>query len=228
MIQYEIIRSARRKTVVIEVHRDQSVKVRAPLKVSEREIERLIRQKSQWINHQQLRQASLPQRETPPGFEDGSVHYYLGQEYYLRWTPGLFRSALMGEELCIPFPDRKSEAHAEHYVNHWYRQQARKLFTDRVDHWLLQMEHWNVPPPELKLRFMKRYWGSCSSKGVITLNVHLLKVPMHLLDYVITHELSHLKEMNHSPAFYTWQASLMPDWKQHREELKTWECRVLS
>ncbi|WP_020407712.1 M48 family metallopeptidase [Hahella ganghwensis] len=227
MVQYEIIRSAKRKTVVIEVHRDQSVKVRAPLRFSEREIDKLVRQKSQWISDQQLRQASLPQRETPPGFEDGSVHYFLGEEFTLRWTPGLFRTSLLDRELCIPFPDRKSEAQAERSVKEWYRRQANKLFSERINFWMQHMEDWGVSRPELKLRFMKRYWGSCSSKGIVTLNVHLLKVPMHLLDYVVTHELSHLKEMNHSAKFYAWQAMLVPDWKQRREELKSWECRVL-
>ncbi len=227
MIQYEVIRSPRRKTVVIEVHRDQSVKVRAPLRVSEGEIKRLVKEKYQWIYNQQLRQAELPQKVMPPEFNCGSTHFLYGNPITLNWTPGLYRVRLDGEVLHIPFPDHKSEQHAETMVKAWYRQQAKALFNSRLKHWYTQIDHWQVPQPSLKLRYMKRYWGSCSSRGSITLNIHLLKVPLELIDYVITHEMSHLKEMNHSPRFYAWQASLLPDWKQRRAELRGWEQRVL-
>jgi len=227
MIQYEVIRSPRRKTVVIEVHRDQSVKIRAPQRVSEREIKRLVKEKFQWIHSQQLRQAELPQQVDQPEFSSGSSHFLYGKPITINWTPGLYRARLEGNALLIPFPAQKSELHAEKMVKAWYRQQSTTLFNSRLSHWYSQIPHWQVLRPSLKLRYMKRYWGSCSSRGSITLNIHLLKVPLKLIDYVITHELSHLKEMNHSPRFYAWHGSLLPDWKERRAELRTWEQHVL-
>jgi predicted metal-dependent hydrolase len=72
----------------------------------------------------------------------------------------------------------------------------------------------------MRLRLMKKTWGSCSAKGVITLNPHLVKAPPQCIDYVIAHEICHLKEHNHGKGFYALQDQLYPDWREAKAHLR--------
>lgn len=231
-IHYQLIRSPKRKTISIEVLRDQSVVVRAPQTMSEGDVQRLMIQKENWVNKQRLRQAALPQKSQPLDYSDQSTHYYLGKPIVLLHKPYKYIE-LEGDSLCVPEKFFENDylqpeyAYVGHRLKEWYRREAKVYFTERLEYWLSKITHWQVPTPQLRLRYMKSYWGSCNSKHRITLNVHLIKTPPALIDYVITHELSHLKEMNHSAAFYQYQESLLPDWSLRRKELRQWELKVL-
>jgi len=233
MTDYHLIRSGKRKTVAIEVHRDQRVVVRVPSAMSKWEINRLVRTKEQWIIQQQNRQATLPQKTSTEDYRDNSEHFYLGKTLQLSYAT-INSIKLQEPYLLIPSKDRMTDAegHTDFQriskkLKEWYRSEARAYYSDRLKHWLQQISHWQAPSPQLRLRYMRCYWGSCNSKHWITLNVELIKTPPEMIDYVITHELCHLKEMNHSPAFYQLQESLLPDWRQRRQQLRLWEQRVL-
>ncbi|WLQ14831.1 SprT family zinc-dependent metalloprotease [Hahella aquimaris] len=227
-LQYHLLRSSRRKSVVIEVHRDQSVKVRAPLRVSQRDIHRLLGEKIHWIRMQQHKQALLPQPQQAPGYTEDSCHYFMGAEFRLAYHPDLRALALTEDgRICLPDRYRDNPAQAEKYLSAWYRKQAQELLQERLTLWNERIATWNVVQPTLRLRFMRRYWGSCNRKGMITLNVNLVKIPLSLMDYVVTHELCHLREMNHSPRFYALQEQLLPEWRSLRKEIRLWEQRVL-
>jgi predicted metal-dependent hydrolase len=106
-------------------------------------------------------------------------------------------------------------------LENWYRQQARQLFAERLAVYG-QTAHWiGEEPPPMRLRRMKRTWGSCSSKGVITLNPHLVKSPPECIDYVIAHEVCHLREHNHGKDFYALQEQLFPGWRAAKTHLQT-------
>jgi len=234
-IEYQLIRSAKRKTMSIEVLRDQQVVVRVPQAMSEQEVQTLLARKQHWVRQQRLRQAALPQRTPPPDFSERSTHFYLGKPVMLTYRPckGI---VLADDKLHIPesyigrndTPEQQYD-YAGKRLKEWYRKQAKDYFDQRLQFWLAKISHWRVPTPQpqLRLRYMKSYWGSCNSKHWITLNVHLIKTPPDLIDYVLTHELSHLQEMNHSPAFYQYQQSLLPDWRSRRQKIRHWELKVL-
>jgi len=78
---------------------------------------------------------------------------------------------------------------------------------------------WLSEVPPFRLLVMRTQWGSCSPAGELLLNPHLVKAPRPCVDYVLAHELCHLKEHNHSPAFYRALSALMPDWLARKEEL---------
>jgi predicted metal-dependent hydrolase len=102
----------------------------------------------------------------------------------------------------------------------WYRQQAQHLFGERLAVISQETPWTGGEPPPMRLRKMKRTWGSCSAKGVITLNPQLVKAPPECIDYVIAHEICHLREHNHSKAFYALQDQLNPSWRKTRDQLR--------
>ena len=233
MHHYELIRSKKRSTISIEVHRDSRVVVRAPLKVSQKEILQLVTSKTDWINKQKLRQSTLPQKRKLNDFSCGSEHFLLGNTLKLKFsaTPSIIAT---NDEIQLPIhlkATSQSETDGSQVldkkINAWYRTQAKIVLRDRFDMWKSRILHWDTATPQLRLRFMKRYWGNCRSTGWITLNTHLVKLPISLIDYVISHEMCHLIHMNHSPKFYELHSSLMSDWKDRRNEIRQWELLVL-
>ena len=99
----------------------------------------------------------------------------------------------------------------------WYHQQALAYFNERLIFFANKL---NVPLPQLRLSRAKTQWGSCNALGIIRLNWRLIQVPLPLVDYVVAHELSHLIEMNHSPAFWRIVESIYPDYLVARKDLK--------
>ena len=105
----------------------------------------------------------------------------------------------------------------------WYLSHAKRVFAERLAACYPRVEGLGIPFPSLAIRDMKARWGSCSAKGRLTLNRRLIHVPKDLMDYVILHELCHLKEYNHGPAFYALLERVLPDWKARRQKLNQME-----
>lgn len=105
-------------------------------------------------------------------------------------------------------------------LNNWYKKEAIKVFGSRFRHWLNKIASWEVLDPSLSIRAMKSRFGSYAKhQHKVTLSLWLIKGPIELLDYVIAHELSHIKHFNHSKYFYAELATLYPNWQNCRKEL---------
>jgi predicted metal-dependent hydrolase len=104
------------------------------------------------------------------------------------------------------------------------REEAIKIFTDRLNIYLPLLNGLHNKSVTLCQRFMRRQWGSCSNKGRICLNTHLIETPLECIDFVIVHELCHLAILNHSPKYYSLLNKLMPDWKRKETELRNYHC----
>ncbi len=111
----------------------------------------------------------------------------------------------------------------------WYKKQAEILFADIFNR---IKKDFSIPADDsviIKNRFMKSRWGTCIIKGsqkTINLNTHLLQLPVHLTEYVMAHELSHLVHMNHSPAFYDYLSKRIPDWQKLKKETDVWLFKI--
>jgi hypothetical protein len=102
----------------------------------------------------------------------------------------------------------------------WFRQKAAEQFTKRIESWSAWCAKHKLPNPRMRLLKMSKRWGSASQDGRISLNPELIHMPSPCIDYVITHEICHLKHPNHGPAFFRLLASLLPDWRQRKERLE--------
>jgi predicted metal-dependent hydrolase len=101
----------------------------------------------------------------------------------------------------------------------WFRQRAEIVFRELFDAMAAKAERHGISVDSFDIRRMKNRWGSCTTEGRILLNSDLIIAPKMCIEYVIVHELCHLREHNHSPAFYRLLLALMPDWERRRERL---------
>lgn len=220
-INFELIYS-RRRTLAIQVRPDTSVIVRAPLGSKLDTIDHIVLTRGAWIVKQQKKFATYgTRRSLTRQYADGELHPYLGREIPLRVIAcNDERVMLEGDMLTAFVRDVLDAARVERMIRRWYRQQAGTFFEERLRAWLPVFEQRGIHPPKtLTLRDMKSRWGSCSARGRVTLNVRLMHVAPELIDYVIVHELCHLKELNHGKGFYALLGSIMPDWKARRDAL---------
>ena len=161
-----------------------------------------------------------------PAWEEGSIFPLLGEPWRVTVTPaGMVRMIPLqtsaGEEekqLNLPLPSLLTAQQIERAVMDWYHHHAQECFSKRMT---LYAEKLGVALPQLRLSRARTLWGSCHSSGIVRLNWRLIQKPLDLVDYVVAHELSHLIEMNHSPAFWQMVESVYPDYKAARKRLRT-------
>lgn len=207
-----------RKTLVIYVLEDGNIEVRAPHGLSQTHIVRFIEEKAAWIEKTRAKQTSKHRWQTL--IEPGASVWFLGRPRRLEVAQGKLFSILYDDEsITVTARDPWSLPALSRQLNDWYRDQAYAVFHERL---LLVCQRFPgiLAAPELRLRKMRRRWGSCSRSGRVTLNTELVKLPLSMIDYVIAHELCHLTEFNHSKKFYQLLEYVMPDWKQRERVLK--------
>lgn len=209
-IQIDNLIRAKRRTIALIVERDGSLTVRAPKRAAMRDIEGFIREKTDWIlRSREKLQAIIP---TPKKqYADGEHFLFLGQEYELRLVPPQ-RPALKfdgGFTLSTSARER-----GEQMFTQWYKTQALTVFTERVSHYAALH---GFEPKQVKVNSAKTRWGSCSANGTINFTWRLVMAPLEVIDYVVLHELAHLRVKNHSPRFWKLVESFCSDFKRHRK-----------
>jgi len=210
-----------RKTLEISVYPDMSVKVIAPLKRTYDEIEAKVRKRASWIIEQRYFFSLYLPKQLPKKFISGESHYYLGRQYRLK----TINSADSKVVLCrgvihVYVPDRSDSAQIKKLLEIWYRQRADIKFSERLDLCYSKIKKYGIAEPTIQIRKMKKRWGSCSKQATIILNTELIKAPSHCIDYVITHEMCHLRYFNHGKAFYNLLVKVMPDWEKRKKRLE--------
>lgn len=210
------IKRQRRKTIALHVLADATVEVRAPKRVPKYEIVDFVEQRSDWIVEQ--RRMALDKLALVPAFHHGQYHYYLGEQYPLHIIEGARAKVSFSDSvIVVTVKDKNSSVQIEKAMDRWYRQEAAAIYEERLFACFEVFPDWfqdKYTMPEITVRKMRRRWGSCSSKGEVTLNLSLIKMPVECIDYVITHELSHLEKFHHGNAFYRLLAHVMPDWRE--------------
>lgn len=212
-IQINKLVRAKRRTIALIVERDGSLTVRAPRRATLKDIQGFIVKKTNWIlRSREKLKAIVPLRKKD--YVDGERFLFLGTEYELRLVPPQ-RPALKfdgGFTLSTSARERGEQAFIK-----WYKTQAWAVFNERVRHYAAQH---GFEPKQVKVNSAKTRWGSCTSNGTINFTWRLVMAPMEVIDYVVLHELAHLRIKNHSPRFWKLVESLCPDFKRHRKWLR--------
>lgn len=209
-----IIRS-RRKTLSLIVMPDGQLVVRAPLRTPDHLITAVITQKMGWIQKKQ--QSFLERNAQRPShqFTEGEEFLYLGRSYPLHWVD---RSSprLALEEECFSLSRTAGATAADVFVD-WYRTHAREVFAERIS---LYTKMTGLNPKTLRISSARTRWGSCSSRGTLSLTWRLVLAPLPIIDYVVVHELAHLREANHSRRFWQIVKGILPDYGERLTWLK--------
>lgn len=221
-LEYTLVRSAR-KTVGISVNREGGIKVAAPLKVSAAEIERIVREHCGWILQKQQQMKNLPAAQAKK-LENGEVLLYLGGRYTLKLVDTGDRKTarvfIQGSEILAAGPWQKTDPEERRNriseaLTRWYMEQFKELAESQIQRYAPVV---GARPQRIIFRNQKTRWGSCSGKGTISLNWRLIMAPPAVIEYVVVHELCHLKKMSHSREFWKLVQNILP----HHEECRAW------
>ena len=223
VIEYQLIHR-RRKTLAIKVNTDLQVTVIAPVGTNYADVQAVVRRRAPWILRKQRELERYLPKIPPRQYVSGETHRYLGRQYRLKVIQDdQERVKLTRGYLHVWASDKANTRRVQRQVEGWYRRQAQRVFRERMEAMLPRFARLEIPQPEVKMRKMKSRWGSARKSGRITLNLKLMQVPKHYIDYVIVHELCHLAEHNHSKRYYALLDRMMPDWRERRQRLNEYQ-----
>jgi len=209
-----------RQRLAINVHPDRTVTVIAPHGRTVQEVVDRVQKRAAWIVKQRGYFDQFHPLTPPRRFVAGETHLYLGRQYRLKLVEDAATSVkLKGRFLWVHLPARQDTNRIERLLDVWYRDHAQPIFSRRLDNCLRSARSLDVPRPAVVIRRMSKRWGSCTKAGRILLNTELVKTPLYCIEYVIMHELCHLKVHDHSPEFFRLLTRCMPDWEQRKRRL---------
>lgn len=204
---------AKRRTIALIVERDGSLTVRAPRRATLKDIHGFVAEKTDWILRSRAKlKAIVPLRKKD--YVDGETFLFLGKEYELRLVPSQRLTLHFNNGFTLKAAARER---GERLFIQWYKNQSLKIFSERVNHYA---NPHGFSPKQVKVTSAKTRWGSCSANGTINFTWRLAMAPPEAIDYVVLHELAHLRIKNHSPRFWKLVESLCPDFKRHRKWLR--------
>jgi len=216
-LQYRLKRSARR-SIGFSID-GTGLTITAPRWVTLADIENAIAEKQRWIFAKltewqtRVEQRALPRIE----WRDGAQVPYLGKP--VRVTLGATQLAFDEAErvLALPLPPNADQQQIKDRVQGWLQGEATRIFGERLPMYAQKL---GVGFRSYALSSAATRWGSCSSDGRIRLNWRLIHFPLSIIDYVVAHELAHLREMNHSPRFWQTVESIFPEFREARKALR--------
>jgi predicted metal-dependent hydrolase len=219
-LDYTLMRSKRRSIgFLID---DDGLRITAPKWVTLAEIDNAIHEKQRWIfaKLNERRERSVHRLQPQMQWRDGATLPYLGADITLRIradrATGIAYDAIV-RELTVCLPAEAAEQQLKDRVQSWMQLQAKTIFAARLP---MYAEKLDVRYRSFALSSAMTQWGSCTADGKIRLNWRLIHFSLPLIDYVIAHELSHLREMNHSPRFWATVQSVFPEFQAAKQALR--------
>ncbi len=238
-IEYVVVQS-RRKTISITVEPDQKVLVKAPNQISSEEIQRVVQKKAAWIARKR-REFVEKEYGDVLGFKEGRRLWYQGKAYSLQIYKekgvkerepeaikgeAFFlegekenrhgRVGILGEHMIV-YAESGQATEIRQQLLQWYYEKARQWIFKLVAHYSSFFEE---SVNRISIKDQKSLWGSCSSNKNLNFNWRLIMAPPEVAEYVVVHEMCHLKYMNHSPEFWKEVADILPDYQEWKQWLK--------
>lgn len=220
-IDYSIVFSSR-KTISICITKDGTVLVRAPRFVSKKEIHKIVMQKSDWIIRKQrewMERNNNGDNNLERSFVEDSMMPYLGEEYPIHILLKNVKKAkveLVGKHFMVTCSEVDKESIRKAFVE-WYVNKAKEVYQDRIVYYYNIIQE---PFGQVRIKDQKSCYGSCSSRRNLNFNYRIVLAPLQVLDYIVVHEMCHLKQMNHSKMFWAEVEKVMPDYKVWKLWLK--------
>lgn len=220
-ISYQVSFS-QRKTLDISVHPDQKITVKAPTGTPLEAIAKRVKHRAHWIIKQQQYFSQFTPRTPSRRYVGGETHLYLGRQYRLKIEAAIDTQVkLKGGYILIQTPQINGSETIKNILEKWYSSRAKIKFRERLNFCFTSFQKYGYICPSLQIRRLSKRWGSLTHSGKIILNQDLIRASTNCIDYVIIHELCHLKYQDHSPHFYEFLTLMMPDWEIRKHKLET-------
>jgi len=216
--QYKHIVNPKLKHIYLTFDNEGNLVIKSP-KVSQRKIEQLLLKKSSWINNS--REKIQQKKGKPLDFSNTLELYFLGEAYPVTLTLHSKKRVQLdfdGENFTLFYHTYDERLFQTHF-DRFYKTEAQKHIPSHVDLWAEKM---GLPPTNLRFRKTKRQWGSCSGKNVLSFNTMMMKLPHDVIQYIIIHELAHIKHKHHQKDFWQLVEQHLPDYKKQVAELKNY------
>ena len=213
MIVPDCIERSNRKTLSLSVMKDGAVCVKAPIGMRDEIIEKFVREKQDWIKSK----LAFINATRDKFSEVISYNKFLiyGNTYSLVFCDE--KKIKTGNNFELLVPRKIDKAKLMKSIKSWYKKAAKDILADRLKFISNKI---NLFAKEIKIGDSKGRWGSCNSNGVIVLNFRVLMLPPAIIDYVLVHELCHLREMNHSKQFWSLVGSILPNFEKTKKAIK--------
>lgn len=222
IIEYELRKSSKAKRINITI-RESKVKVSVPSGFTFDYARNFIEANKEWVYEHVQKQKTLRQSIIDRNYTNGEKFLYRGRHYPLNIIQNENippQAAFQGSRIIVYIPGELSDSERcsliKNLIEDWYKKQAELILPEIVEFYSKAM---NIPYEKLKIKNQKTRWGSCSSKGNINLNWKIIMGPNQVIAYVIIHELSHLKHMNHSSDFWQTVETYFPEYKKWKKWL---------
>jgi predicted metal-dependent hydrolase len=214
---YRHIVNPKLKYIYLSFDNQGQLIVKSP-KVTQREIERVLIKKARWI--EDSRDKISQKRGKPLQGDDEEKLYYFGIEYNVDYITQDKSSIIFSKEKGFSIYGREFDMDSiNRSVDKFYKNKAKYHLPIIVDKYANQMR---LYPTKLSFRKAKRQWGSCSSKNAISLNYSMVKLPIYIIEYIIVHELAHIKYKHHQKSFWELVSKYIPNYKSLQKELKNY------
>lgn len=224
-ISFRVQRSDR-STLGIHVHPDGTVEVHAPHKAAPSAIRRAVKKRARWITKQQRElNALVMPTGAPKEYVAGETHWYLGRQYRIQLKDLAADNAdesvrLSGTFLRVATRQGDDPSRTKRLVKTWFRERAEAELP-RYFEWAAEKVHpYGIEATEMQVYAMQKRWGSCTASRRILLNPELIHAAPYAIEYVVVHELCHLKHPHHDDAFYDLLSRLLPSWRDRKAALE--------
>ncbi|MCL6548670.1 MAG: M48 family metallopeptidase [Alicyclobacillus sp.] len=217
-----LVRSRRRKSTITIQVTDSGITVRAPAETPLGTILDVLKARRSWVERVRAEIAAKRSETDRPWF-DRPLYLY-GNPLVFRYTPSMagqpWRVTVDGASLSVAGPaPHAADPRVKAALERWYREEARSHLTHRVAVWSART---GLKANALRLRDQRTRWASCSAKGNLNFNWRLVMAPPDVIDYVVVHELCHLRELNHSDRFWRLVQEVLPDYRSRKAWLRTY------
>ncbi len=223
-IGYKMRRSKRAKRMRMQMESDKTLTIVLPTLMPQFAATNFLNTNKKWVEAQ-LKKIEIKHIAYPPHkYKEGETFFYLGEKYKLTYKPHKLKRAKLkieGDVFVVYLYEKVKEAEgfkqAKKVVEDFYKKKATEIVHDRLQYF---NDYYKHKYNKVTLRNQKSRWGSCSALKNLNFNWRLSMAPIEIIDYVIVHELCHLKQMNHSQKFWDLVAKTIPDHKEKRKWLK--------
>jgi predicted metal-dependent hydrolase len=212
-----LIRSKkRRKTISLHIKEDGRIVIYTPYRTPKSEIEKFIQEKHPWIV-KRISEREKRIKEVERTFLPGEKFLYLGEWYPLETKESSHKEPPLTLAFGKFILHRDRTGEARDLFNQWYKRAAKERITERVIH---HSNRFQLLPEVVKITSARSRWGSCSRDNRLSFSWRIIMASLSVIDYVLIHELVHIREKNHSCKFWAYLESILPDYRKHRSWLK--------